>query len=783
MGISMQTDHSKRIDKLVKISPIFITAIYFLSSVIWIAYSDTWVLSLNDDPQVITSIQTYKGWFFVSLSSLVIYILIYSSNKKISKYFKNKLRIKNIFEATFEQAAVGISHHDNNYNWLRINNKLSEMLQYSKTEFMQLSLEDFVHPDDLEPGKELDQKLLKGEYPSYQVEKRYRRKDGKFIQVLLSKNLARDTDNEPMFFVSVLEDITYLKEVEKNLERAYQLAEIGSWEYDLASKKIYWSKEVKKIHEVEPDFEPDIESVTVFYNDETHWKRLTNAIDQCVENGDSFDEEIKIVTAKGQERWIKIIGEAELINGECISIVGSAQNIDYQKKAEIRIQELYHKERYQRLFTENLNHKLSILDRVGSMFVKSNTDQNSIFKNISTSLVQNIADICSIDLYIDGRLTRVAQDTHSKELKKELDRLDREYPDSIYNIGLVHEVVNSGERILIENVHEQDLNERFEDGYPIKAYKRLNILSQMVFPIIIKENVCGVVSLDWVAGSDRHLSDDNDLFLTELANKMALFIDNMWMRENLKSFNKKLEQQVAERTKQLEIINQELESFSYSVSHDLRSPLRAISGYASLLKEDHSKQLKGEGKGFLDIIESEVKRMGRLIDDLLAFSRLSRTGMQITEFEMDKLVRKCVEEIDRSNFLNDIQIDIQIEDNAYGDPNLLKQVWLNLLSNAVKYRKEKVPAEICIKSNFDNENQRIIYSIQDNGVGFDMKYADKLFGVFQRLHSDDQFEGTGIGLALVKRIVNRHNGEVWAESKPGIGSVFYFSIPLYFTSN
>ena len=779
----MQTDHFKRIDKLVKRSPIIIAGIYFLFSVIWIAYSDSWVLGYYDDPQVITTIQTYKGWFFVSLSSLVIYALVLSSNQTISKYFKNKLRLENTFEATFEQAAVGISHHDEKYNWLRVNNRLCEMLQYSKSEFMKLSLKDFVHPDDLDHGEDLDQKLFKGELPSYQVEKRYRRKDGTIIYVLLSKNLARDADNKPMFFVSVLEDITYLKEVEKNLERAYQLAEIGSWKYDLKRHKIYWSKEVQKFFEVESDFEPDIGNITQFYNKKRNRKKITDAMNRCIEKGESFDEEIQIITAKGQERWIKIIGEAQMIEGECISLFGSAQNIDYRKKAEIRNRDLYLSERNQRLHTEKVNQRLNILDQVGSMFVKSNADQNSIFGKISTLLVQHLADICSIDLYVEDKLSRVAQAIYPQETKEILDATHRTGADHYYNQELVKEALRTGEALIIKNINDQQFEDKFEDKSQLEVYKTLQIHSLMIFPIVIKEKVSGIISLEWTAGSGKKISEEDDLFLTELANKMALFIENRRMRENLKSFNKKLEQQVTERTRQLEIINQELESFSYSVSHDLRSPLRAISGYASLLREDHSKQLKGEGKEFLEIIESEVKRMGRLIDDLLAFSRLSRTGMQMVDFNMENLVRQCVEEIERSVSMDDVQIDIQNLENVIGDSNLLKQVWVNLISNAVKYRKENVSVDIKIRGIFDDANQRVIYSIQDNGVGFDMKYSDKLFGVFQRLHSDDQFEGTGIGLALVKRIVNRHNGEVWAESKPGIGSVFYFSIPLYFNNN
>ncbi len=231
------------------------------------------------------------------------------------------------------------------------------------------------------------------------------------------------------------------------------------------------------------------------------------------------------------------------------------------------------------------------------------------------------------------------------------------------------------------------------------------------------------------------------------------------------------------RTEELERSNEELESFSYSVSHDLRSPLRAISGYTSLLLDDHYDKLNEEGQEFLEIVNNETKRMGTLIDDLLTFSRLNRTEKVGQVFSMDQLVRECINEVTKAFEVDFSEIEIEDLPIAYGDPKLLRQVWINLISNAIKYQESRQKISISIGFRRDDQNDRIVFFIQDNGVGFDMKYYDKLFGVFQRLHSDDEFEGTGIGLALVRRIINRHGGEVWAESKVGEGSTFYFSLP------
>lgn len=262
------------------------------------------------------------------------------------------------------------------------------------------------------------------------------------------------------------------------------------------------------------------------------------------------------------------------------------------------------------------------------------------------------------------------------------------------------------------------------------------------------------------------------------SNKNFIKLFNRYIT-TLKNFNNKLEAQVEERTLQLKQANEELESFSYSVSHDLRSPLRAISGYTGMLNENYKDKLDESGNNFLDIIRSEVKRMDVLIDDLLAFSRLNRTGLKLVDFNMKELVEKSVSDLVHAYPDLDFEIDLEELHDTSGDPNLLKQVWTNLIDNAFKYHKKEEKPVIIIGSTLEEKSNEIRYFVRDKGVGFDMKYADKLFGVFQRLHSKDEFEGTGIGLATVKRIISRHNGTVWAESEKDQGSTFYFTLPLH----
>jgi PAS domain S-box-containing protein len=240
--------------------------------------------------------------------------------------------------------------------------------------------------------------------------------------------------------------------------------------------------------------------------------------------------------------------------------------------------------------------------------------------------------------------------------------------------------------------------------------------------------------------------------------------------EKIKQLNQNLEKQAT----WLEAANKELEAFSYSVSHDLRAPLRAIDGFSRIFIEDYAEQLDDEGRRILGVIRNNAQNMGHLIDDLLAFSRLGRKQIEPAEINMMELARDVSVQIGSSSNSKPQNIKIEPLPSAPGDKALIRQVFVNLLSNAVKYSTTSGSAKIRIGGR--SENGENIYFVQDNGVGFDMKYSDKLFGVFQRLHSSEEFEGTGVGLAIVQRIIHRHGGRVWAEGEVGKGATFYFSL-------
>jgi light-regulated signal transduction histidine kinase (bacteriophytochrome) len=334
-------------------------------------------------------------------------------------------------------------------------------------------------------------------------------------------------------------------------------------------------------------------------------------------------------------------------------------------------------------------------------------------------------------------------------------------------------VLQTGEYAVSNDAQNDPGLQQFHEGL-----KRNGINSTIAFPIKKMNRLVGVFSL---SSHVKDFFDDAELnLLKEAAGDISFALDvfekEKWRREaedEVKTLNHNLEVTVKERTSELEMLNKDLEAFSYSVSHDLRAPLRGIGSYASILKEDYQHLLDGEPNRLLRIINESVCTMTAQIEGLLSFSKLGRKELNKTTVDMNQLVENSLAEIKKTIDYKAI-ITIEKLQPAKADPFLMEHVMVNLLSNAIKYSANKENPHVTV--NCEQESNEIIYSIKDNGVGFNMDYADKLFGVFQRLHSSTKFEGTGVGLAIVQRIIHKHGGKIWAESKEGEGATFYFTL-------
>lgn len=687
-----------------------------------------------------------------------------------------------------------------------------------------------IHPDDRLRVSRLWEQAC-GTAPC-EREYRLRRADGAYRWMLDRSIAQRDAAGQVTQWLCTLTDIDDLKQATAHLEKnmsmnriAGRVARLGGWTIELPDRTLNWSDENCAIHDVAPGYQPTLnEGIGYFFPEDR--ATVIQYVEDCAQHGTPYDFVLRKLTAKGRQIWVRSTGEAQRdAAGNIVRLQGAFQDITEQKEAEARALAL----ETQLITTlESITDGFCLIDKAWKFTFLNGQAERMLQRRrkdvlgktlwqefpeaVGTCMERNYraavqeqrtnrfeAFYQSLDKWFDvhvypteAGLAVYFQDITQRRLEQAQLRLLETAVSRLNDIVVITEAQafdDSGPRIVF-------VNDAFERHTGYSRAEALGNTSRLLWGPKTQraeldriraamekwQAVRAEVVIYTKAGEERWLETD----ITPIADETGSFThwvaverditERRQQREEILSLNGELEERVLLRTAQLARANQELESFAYSVSHDLRSPLNTIHGFSQLLLKIEADRVSEKGKHYLDRIRAGVEQMSNLIEGLLTLAHLSREQIKSDQVDLSATARLVAQDLREREPQRQAQVHIQDGLSAQGDPRLLLAVFQNLLGNAWKFTSRQAQARIEVGSQPDTGGDPMFF-VKDNGAGFDMAFAHKLFGTFERLHSPGDFSGTGIGLATVKRVIERHGGRVWAESKLNEGATFYFTLP------
>ncbi len=650
------------------------------------------------------------------------------------------------------------------------NRAAEQIYGWTADEIMGKSARDMLH-SQLTDEQRLEILKQLEKTGNYHIEVVHQRKDGTKINIEATSMPLSNEQGQIIGYVSVNRDVTERKRTEKTFRELLESAPDAMVIVNREGNITLINMQTQKMfgYTAEELIGQSVEILVPQRFRSQHPEQRMDYLNDPKTRAMGMGMELYALCKDGSEFPVEIsLSPLETEDGMLVS--SAIRDITQRKKIEEEIYKL-NAELEERVVERTT--QLAFLAEASRVLSES-FDYTGRLKELAQLTVPQIADWCSIDILDDeGRLQRLAV-VHTDPAKVEYAyELARRFPADPNASTGSYQVVRSGKSEFYPEINVAMFANLGIDQEMVDILEELGLCSSMTVPLLVHGHVLGVLSLV-MAESGRHYGY-HDLELAEdLARRAALLIDNARLYQEAQTLNAELEQRVTERTIQLEVSNKELEAFSYSVSHDLRAPLRSIDGFSQALLEDYHDQLDSEGKGHLHRVRAASQRMAELIDDLINLSRMSRAEMQREAVNLSAIAHGIAVDLQEQQE-RDVEFVIAEGLVTNGDKQLLRVVLENLLGNAWKFTSKCTQARIEFGAQ-QQDDGKTAYFVRDNGDGFDMAHADKLFGAFQRLHAMTDFEGTGIGLATVKRIIHRHGGRVWAEGVVGKGATFYFTL-------
>jgi PAS domain S-box-containing protein len=577
--------------------------------------------------------------------------------------------------------------------------------------------------------------------------------------VALSAMAGAALDNSRLF-ERLAERESALDMANRNHQLVFKATREGLWFWDLGANTVDWNDALLEAMGISREtwkgtFEDWFERVHP-----EDQPRMAGVLDSHLKTREPYVIDLfRLRHADGDYRWYTTAGQAEWgEDGRPVRMAGSVRDVTAKKLAEDALRRAMEEQR-------KLAEASAILAR--------SIDYDDTLANVASVMVPAIADWCAVDV-IEGSATRRIAVAHSDPSKVELAYdLERRWPQNRDAAGGVPGVLRTGRAEMVLDISDAMLTTAARDEAHLSTIRALGLRSYIIVPMKAHDRILGAITL--VTEGDRTFRPADLGFAEELARRASDAFENAVLYREVRALNTSLEQRVQERTSELLEANKELESFSYTVSHDLRAPIRHISGFVDLLRSHAQEKLDPKSLHYVDTVKQAATQMGTLIDGLLAFSRLGRAELSKRDVALEELVTSVVREQAHDTKGRDVKFSVGPLPLVWGDPTMLRIVLSNLIGNGVKYTRKRQAASIEVGA--EARQHDVLIWVKDNGTGFNTDYMPKLFGVFQRLHSDDEFQGTGIGLATARRIVHRHGGRIWAESALDRGSTFFFTLP------